>query len=112
MKTVIMAGGMGTRIASVRKDVPKPMIEICGKPILLYQIENLKSYGLTDITIVVGHLGNIIQNYFGDGKKFGVTISYFVEQEPLGTAGSLFKMQDLTEDFLLLCGDKIGRAHV
>lgn len=107
MKTVIMAGGKGTRIASVRSDVPKPMIKICGKPILEHQIENLKACGLTDITLVIGHLGHVIQNYFGDGSKFGVNIEYFVEDHPLGTAGALFKMPQLTEDFLLLCGDVI-----
>jgi len=81
------------------------MIKICGKPILEYQIENLKSCGLTDITLVIGHLGHVIQDYFKDGKDFGVSISYFVETSPLGTAGALFKMPELTEDFLLLCGD-------
>lgn len=105
MKTVIMAGGKGTRIAAVKSDVPKPMIEICGKPILEYQIDNLKRCGLTDITLVIGHLGHVIKDYFGDGKKFGVDISYFDEDHPLGTAGALFQMPELTEDFLLLCGD-------
>lgn len=107
MKVVIMAGGKGTRIASVKSDVPKPMIEICGKPILEWQIENLKTCGLTDITLVIGYLGHVIKDYFGDGKKFGVNINYFVEDSPLGTAGALFKMQELTQDFLLLCGDVI-----
>lgn len=119
MKVIIMAGGMGTRIQSVRADVPKPMIEICGKPILQYQIENLKACGLTDITIGVGHLGHVIKDFFGDGLKFGVNISYFTEDHPLGTAGALFKMLDgracadvqtstvLDDDFLLLCGDVI-----
>ena len=107
MKVVIMAGGKGTRIASVKSDVPKPMIPICGKPILEWQIENLKACGLTDITLVIGYLGLVIKNYFGDGEKFGVKISYFVEDVPLGTAGALFKMPELTEDFLLLCGDVI-----
>lgn len=119
MKTIIMAGGMGTRIQSVRSDVPKPMIEICGKPILQYQIENLKNCGLTDITIGVGHLGNVIKDYFKDGSSFGVKISYFTETHPLGTAGALFKMLDardldsiqtktvIDDDFLLLCGDVI-----
>ena len=106
MKVIIMAGGKGTRIASVKSDVPKPMIEICGKPILLWQIESLKEQGLTDITLVIGYLGHIIKDYFGDGSKFGVNISYFVEESPLGTAGALFKM-NLEEDFLLLCGDVI-----
>lgn len=106
MKTVIMAGGKGTRIASVRNDVPKPMIEICGKPILNWQIESLKAQGVTDITLVIGYLGNFIMDYFGDGSRFGVNISYFVEDRPLGTAGALFQM-NLKEDFLLLCGDVI-----
>ena len=119
MKTVIMAGGKGTRIRSVRSDVPKPMIEICGKPILQYQIENLREYNLTDITIGVGYLGDAIKDFFKDGKDFGVHIDYFTEERPLGTAGALFKMLDgkdlssiktntvLDEDFLLLCGDVI-----
>lgn len=107
MKVVIMAGGKGTRIASVRSDVPKPMINICGKPILEHQIDNLKACGLTDIIFVIGYLGDKIKEYFGDGSKFGVNIEYFVEDHPLGTAGALFKMPQLTEDFLLLCGDVI-----
>lgn len=107
MKVVIMAGGKGTRIASVRNDVPKPMINICGKPILEHQIDNLKACGLTDIILVIGYLGDKIKEYFGDGSKFGVNIEYFVEDHPLGTAGALFKMPQLTEDFLLLCGDVI-----
>ena len=107
MKVVIMAGGKGTRIASVKSDVPKPMIPICGMPILEWQIENLKACGLTDITLVIGYLGHVIKEYFGDGEKFGVKISYFVEDSPLGTAGALFKMPELTDDFLLLCGDVI-----
>lgn len=106
MRVVIMAGGKGTRIATINSDVPKPMIPICGKPILEWQIENLKACGLTDITLVTGHLGHIIKEYFQDGSKQGVNISYFEETTPLGTAGALFKM-DLKEDFLLMCGDVI-----
>ena len=107
MKVVIMAGGKGTRIASVNSNVPKPMIEIGGKPILQWQIENLKACGLTDIILVVGYMGEVIQGYFKDGTSFGVHISYFVESTPLGTAGALFKMSQLTDDFLLMCGDVI-----
>ncbi len=102
-----MAGGKGTRIASVKSDVPKPMIPICGKPILEWQIENLKAFGLTDITMVIGYLGHVVKEYFKDGSNFGVNISYFEETEPLGTAGALFKMPELAEDFLLMCGDVI-----
>lgn len=107
MKVVIMAGGRGTRIASVASDVPKPMIKICGKPILEHQIENLKACGLTEIILVIGYLGDKIREYFGDGERFGVHIEYFIEDHPLGTAGALFKMPQLTDDFLLLCGDVI-----
>lgn len=107
MKAIIMAGGKGTRIASVTNNVPKPMIKIFNKPILEYQIENLKACGLTDIILVIGHLGNVIKDYFGNGSNFGVNIEYFIEEYPLGTAGALFKMPQLTEDFLLLCGDVI-----
>ena len=106
MKVIIMAGGKGTRIATIKSDVPKPMIEICGKPILEWQIENLKACGLTDITLVIGYMGNTIKEYFLDGSRFGVNISYFDEEHPLGTAGALFKMS-LEDDFLLMCGDVI-----
>ena len=64
-----MAGGKGTRIAAVRSDLPKPMIPVCGKPILEWQIENLKANGLTDIILVIGHLGKVIKDYFGDGSR-------------------------------------------
>ncbi|MBE6960039.1 MAG: HAD-IIIA family hydrolase [Ruminococcaceae bacterium] len=116
MKTVIMAGGKGTRIASVNAEVPKPMIPILGKPILEYQLECLRRQGYDDIILVVGHLGHVIQDYFGDGsgnspatgEPFGVKIQYVVETEPLGTAGALFLLKDqLDGDFLLLCGDVI-----
>ena len=105
MKTVIMAGGKGTRIAAVRSDLPKPMIPVCGKPILEWQIENLKASGLTDIVLVIGHLADAIKDYFGDGSRWDVKISYFIETQPLGTAGALFRMPELQEDFLLMSGD-------
>lgn len=108
MKTVIMAGGKGTRISSVASDIPKPMIKIDGRPVLEREIECLKNQGFTDIIITVSHLGSIIMDYFGDGSKFGVNIKYFNEVEPLGNAGALFRIKDeLTEDFLLLNADAI-----
>ena len=116
MKTVIMAGGKGTRISSVARDIPKPMIQIQGKPVLEHEIACLKSHGFTDIIITVSHLGHIIMDYFGDGsglspvtgEPFGVNIEYYFEQEPLGNAGALFKLKDkLTEDFLLLNADAL-----
>ncbi|MBQ8439947.1 MAG: HAD-IIIA family hydrolase, partial [Clostridia bacterium] len=106
MKVVIMAGGKGTRIASVNSEVPKPMIPLLEKPILEHQIDCLKKQGYTDIILVVGHLGHVIRDYFADGSRFGVTIDYIVEDTPLGSAGALFLLKErLTEDFLLLNGD-------
>lgn len=108
MKTVIMAGGKGTRISSIASDIPKPMIKIDGKPVLEHEIECLRMQGFNDIIITVSHLGNIIMDYFGDGKAFGVNIEYYFEEEPLGNAGALFKIKDkLTEDFLLLNADAV-----
>jgi len=107
MQTVIMAGGKGTRVSSIAADIPKPMIPICGKPILEHQINCLKENGLTEIILVVGHLGQYIKDYFGDGSRFGCGISYFTETEPLGTAGALYKLENLSDDFILLNGDVI-----
>ena len=108
MKTVIMAGGKGTRISSVASDIPKPMIKIEGKPVLEHEIECLRDQGFTDLIITVSHLGSIIMNYFGNGSRFGVSIQYFNEETPLGNAGALFKLREqLTDDFLLLNSDAI-----
>ena len=108
MQTVIMAGGKGTRIASVNAEVPKPMLEVCGKPILEHQIEVLKRQKLTDIVLVIGYLGSVIRDYFQDGSKYGVHISYIEEKELLGTAGSFYYLKDIIQDdFFLLNGDLI-----
>lgn len=108
MKTVIMAGGRGTRIASVARDIPKPMIPIGGKPVLERELECLREQGFTEIIITVGHLGQLITDYFGDGSRFCVHIEYFTEQTPLGNAGALYQLKDrLTDNFLLLNADVV-----
>ena len=108
MKTVIMAGGKGTRISSVASDIPKPMIKIEDKPVLEHEIECLRDQGFTDLIITVSHLGSVIMDYFGDGSRFGVHIQYFNEEMPLGNAGALFKLKSkLDSDFLLLNADAI-----
>ena len=110
---VIMAGGKGTRIREINSEVPKPMIPLLNKPILQYEIETLKSQNITDIILVTGYLGDQIVSYFGDGSKFGVSIRYIEEKEPLGTAGSLYYLKDkVTEDFLLLNGDNIFNVDI
>ena len=103
-----MAGGKGTRISSIASDIPKPMIQIDGRPVLEREIECLRDQGFTDIIITVSHLADKIINYFGDGSQFGVSIEYFVEKTPLGNAGALFKLREkLTDDFLLLNADAV-----
>lgn len=108
MKTILMAGGKGTRISSVASDIPKPMIQIAGKPVLEHEITCLKEQGFTDLIITVSHLAEHIIKYFEDGSKFGVHIEYFIEEQPLGNAGALFKIRDtLKNDFLLLNADAV-----
>ncbi len=116
MTAVIMAGGKGTRISSVARDIPKPMIKIAGKPVLEHEIDCLREQGFRDIIITVGYLAPVIMDYFGDGssispvtgKPFGVNISYYIEKEPLGNAGALYLIKDqLTEDFLLINADSL-----
>lgn len=106
MKVVIMAGGKGTRISELFPDIPKPMIPVCGIPVLEREICSLKEQGFTDIILTVGYKATVIMDYFNDGSKLGVHIEYFVEKQPLGNAGALFQLKDkLTEDFLLLNAD-------
>lgn len=108
MKIVVIAGGQGTRIASVNADIPKAMIPIDGKPILEYQILMAQRYGFTDFLFIIGYLGDQIREYFGDGAKWGVTIKYFQETQPLGTAGALGYLKDkLTEEFFVFYGDTV-----
>ena len=105
---VIMAGGKGSRLRSITNDeIPKPMVPVDGKPLLEYQVEALKEYGIKKIVMIVGHLGEKIMDHFKDGKDFGVDIDYIVEKEPLGTAGAFYYLKDKTDakDFLLIFGD-------
>ena len=107
MQTVILAGGLATRLRPVTERVPKSMIKICGKPFLEYQIELLKDNGVLDIVLCLGYLGFKIREYFEDGKRFGVEIKYSEDGEKLlGIAGALKKAEKyLQEQFFLLYGD-------
>lgn len=108
MKVVIIAGGKGSRIASINSEIPKAMIPVCGKPIVEYEVELCKRYGFTDFLFIIGHMGDQISSYFGDGEKWGVNIEYFQEASPLGTAGAFGSLKEkLTEDFFVFYGDTI-----
>lgn len=106
MKVVLMAGGKGTRISELFPDIPKPLIPIQGIPVLEREIISLRNQGFTEIILTIGYMAEKIQEYFGNGEKWGVDIEYFVEDKPLGNAGALFFL-DLKEDFLLLNADAV-----
>lgn len=106
MQTVILAGGKGTRLRPLTYKTPKPMILLNGKPFLQYQLELVRAFGLSEALLLVGYLGDKIQQYFGNGARFGMSIMYSYEISPLGTAGALMNAKDkLAEEFLLLNGD-------
>ena len=108
MKAVILAGGKGTRLKPYTIVFPKPLMPVGDKPILEIIIEQLKNYGLTDIIISVGYLGELITNYFGNGQRFGANISYIKEDRPLGTAGGLSLLNcELKDTFLMVNGDTL-----
>ncbi|RAI10886.1 MAG: D,D-heptose 1,7-bisphosphate phosphatase [Candidatus Melainabacteria bacterium] len=106
MQLVIIAGGKGTRLGL--KDIPKPMVKIGDKPLLEHQIDLAKRYGVDEVFILSGHLANVIEEYFGDGSKFGVKIHHVIEPYPLGTAGSLKLLEGkLNDRFLVFYGDVV-----
>ncbi len=105
---VIIAGGKGTRFKSVASDIPKPMVLFNEKPLLEYQINQLKKYGIKNIYFLTGYLSEKIEEYFSDGKLFDVNIKYFKEDKPLGTAGCLKQIEKyISDDFLVLNADLI-----
>ena len=106
MKVVIMAGGKGTRIQSIVSDIPKPMIPINGVPVLEIELCLLRDQGFNDFIFTVGYLADCIVEYFGDGSRWNVHIEYYRENNPLGNAGALFKL-NIAEDFLFIIGDAI-----
>lgn len=91
MKAIIVAGGIGERLRPITNNIPKPMVEVNGKPILLHIINLFKRYGVTDFVIAVCYLPKVITDFFGNGTKFGIDIQYTFEnpQKPLGAAGAI-----------------------
>ncbi len=116
IQAVILAGGLGTRLGSLTREVPKPLVEVSGKPFLHRQVEILRFAGIRDILMLVGYLGSKIIDYFGDGSKLGVHIQYAREEKPLGTGGALKNAEGkLAADFMLFNGDtllQIDHLHV
>lgn len=108
-KAIILAGGLGLRLRPMTEVFPKPLIEVNGKPIIQYAIENLTRQGVKDIVLSVGYLHEKVKGYFGDGSNFGCSITYSVEKERLGTGGAAkIATKDLKEPFIILNGDNLA----
>ncbi len=105
MKAVILAGGRGTRLAPYTTVFPKPLVPISDRPIIDIILQQLAQYGITDVTISLGHLGHLIQAYYAAGSVYGLRLSYVSESQPLGTAGSLTLVPGLDSTFLVMNGD-------
>ena len=108
MKAVILAGGLGTRLKPLTNNKPKPMLPVGEKPILEHLIEWTKKGGIKSIVICVSYLRKSIEEYFEDGREFGVTIEYAMSNKPLSTAGQLKTAERFIEDdFVCMYGDSI-----
>jgi NDP-sugar pyrophosphorylase family protein len=106
MQAVILAGGLGTRLRPITHRIAKPMVPVAGKPYLEHQLQLLRQQSITDVILLVGYLGHQIEDYFADGRRFGLTVRYSREESPLGTGGALREAQQLLDQrFLLIYGD-------
>jgi len=105
-KAILLVGGEGTRLRPFTYELPKALLPIHDKPMVLHVLDQLKSHGVTDIVLAIGYKGDKIKEYFGDGTRFGLNIKYVTEDKPLGTAGPLrLAKKYLDETFLLVWGD-------
>lgn len=106
-QAVILAGGEGIKMRPLTYEIPKSLIPVKGKPILEYLIETLRNAEIRDIILAIGHLGEKIKDYFGNGSKFGVKITYSEENKDLGTSGALLNSYQFLEQkpFLVIHGD-------
>jgi len=113
---LVLAGGRGERLRPLTDSIPKPLVEVCGKPIIQWQIEMLKANGIRNITLSVGYMAHKIKERLGNGEKFGVRISYLVEDVPLGTAGPLWLLKiqnNLPRKTFVLCnGDELKAIRI
>jgi len=105
VRTVILAGGKGTRLRPLTAVFPKPLVPLGNKPVLEILLRRLAASGFTDVTICLGYLGELIQAVCGDGGKFGLRIEYVSEEQPLGTAGALSLISNCTDPVMVVNGD-------
>src|SRR3989344_735422 len=108
-QAVILCAGLGTRLRPVTDTIPKPMLPLLGKPMLEYNIEQFKKHGVTEFFFNLHYLPEVIREYFGDGSKWGVKITYNFEPKILGTAGGMKSFEDKLDDtFFLIYGDMLS----
>lgn len=113
MKAVILAGGLGTRLKPFTEVIPKPLLPIGEKAVLEIQIEHLKQHGFDEIFLATNYKSNYIENFFGDGSRYGVKLIISREEKQLGTVGPLTLLKsELTEPFLLMNGDILSNINL
>ncbi|BAK72689.1 nucleotidyltransferase family protein [Arcobacter sp. L] len=111
-KVILMVGGLGTRLRPLTENTPKPMLKVGNKPILQTIVEKFAEYGYTNIIMCVNYKSHMIQDYFGDGKEFGVNIEYVLENQRMGTAGALSLLREKpTEPFFVMNGDLLTNVN-
>lgn len=115
MKAMILSAGFGTRLGDITKEIPKPMLDIAGKPLLQWNIENLVKHGFNEIMINLHFLPDMIKDFVKDGSKFGAKIEYSYEEELLGTAGGVKNVESFfskKEPFLVIYGDLLTNQNL
>ena len=113
MKAMILAAGEGTRLRPLTLQTPKVMIPIAGTPLLQYNIELLRSNGITEVAINLHHLPQVVMDWLGNGDRFGIQVTYSVEDPILGTAGALSKLRGFFDDtFVLVYGDMLTNLDI
>jgi NDP-sugar pyrophosphorylase family protein len=110
MRIAILAGGLGTRLGDLARELPKPMVPIGDRPFLEFVSDAFAERGFRDFVLLTGHRGELIEKHFGDGTRFGVHMEYSREREPLGTGGAIRQAREFLGDrFLLTYGDVLRR---
>ncbi|MCX8174992.1 MAG: nucleotidyltransferase family protein [Candidatus Micrarchaeota archaeon] len=113
VKAIVLCGGKGTRLRPYTYTIPKPMLPLGKKPILEYVLSTLKNAGITEVTLTVGYLYEQIVDYFGDGKRLGMKLSYSIEKKELGTAGSIAPLcGKFKETFVVMMGDHLSNIDI
>ncbi|MFZ5642125.1 MAG: sugar phosphate nucleotidyltransferase [Bacillota bacterium] len=108
MKAIIMAGGEGSRLRPLTCNRPKPMVPVMSRPMMSYIVELIKKHGMTDIGVTLQYMPENIRDFFGNGSDYGVSMRYFVEETPLGTAGSVKNASSFLDDtFVVISGDAL-----